>query len=147
MKAFFRDLFEYNHHCNQRLITRFTENPEALAGKALQLFSHILNAHHIWNNRIDPQHALFQVWEIHPVHRFGQIDTANFDRSLSILDRLGFDDLIDYTTSGGKGFKNDVRSILFHIINHSTYHRAQIATECRLAGLEPLLTDYIAYKR
>ncbi|QLH28398.1 MAG: hypothetical protein HWD63_02710 [Candidatus Parvibacillus calidus] len=39
-----------------------------------------------------------------------------------------------------------MKDIIFHIINHSTYHRGQIAMEFRQSGLEPLNTDYIFYK-
>ncbi|WP_185211767.1 DinB family protein [Sphingobacterium mizutaii] len=35
---------------------------------------------------------------------------------------------------------------MFHIINHSNYHRAQIATELRKQEIEPIQTDYIKYK-
>lgn len=40
-----------------------------------------------------------------------------------------------------------IKDIMFHIVNHSTYHRAQIATELKDHGIEPLKTDYILYKR
>ncbi|WP_209331385.1 DinB family protein [Lunatimonas salinarum] len=34
-----------------------------------------------------------------------------------------------------------------HIVNHSTYHRGQIATLFRESGLQPVVTDYIMLKR
>lgn len=54
---------------------------------------------------------------------------------------------ISYKNSRGERFENSVRDILFHVINHSTYHRGQIATDCKLHGMTPLATDYIFYKR
>ena len=147
MKSFFRELFEYNHHVNQQLATLFHENLNKVSEKSIQLFSHVLNAHHIWNNRIDQQQPIFKVWDTHPVQRFNQIDAANYEHSLAILDTSELDSNINYATSTGQGFNNDIKSILFHLINHSTYHRAQIATEFRMSGIEPLNTDYIFYKR
>ncbi|RYY11701.1 MAG: hypothetical protein EOO04_34785 [Chitinophagaceae bacterium] len=47
----------------------------------------------------------------------------------------------------GKPANNSVRDMLFQVINHSTYHRAQIATEFRRMGIEPLASDYILFKR
>jgi uncharacterized damage-inducible protein DinB len=44
-------------------------------------------------------------------------------------------------------FSNDIKSIIFHVINHSTYHRGQIASEFKQNGLDPMVTDYILYKR
>ena len=51
------------------------------------------------------------------------------------------------TNSKGETFSNKIKDILFHIINHSTYHRAQIATDLKQNGIEPINTDYIFYKR
>lgn len=52
MKDFFKELFEYSHHYNQKLIEIIQINPENISDKALKIFSHILNAHHVWNNRL-----------------------------------------------------------------------------------------------
>jgi len=52
MKDFFKELFEYSHHYNQGLIEIIQNNPDNISDKALKIFSHILNAHHVWNNRL-----------------------------------------------------------------------------------------------
>jgi uncharacterized damage-inducible protein DinB len=36
-----------------------------------------------------------------------------------------------------------VEEILTHVTIHSAYHRGQIASDVRSAGLEPAYTDYI----
>ena len=71
----------------------------------------------------------------------------NYEHSLHILDKFDLTATMSYTNSKGQTFSNSIRDILFHVINHSTYHRAQIATEFKQNGLEPLVTDYIFYKR
>jgi uncharacterized damage-inducible protein DinB len=147
MKPFFKELFEYSHHFNQKLWTIFSDNPEKTSGKAVKLYSHILNAHQIWNNRIEPKQTVFGVWDIHPIGDCKNIDKSNYENSLLILDKADLNEIIRYTTSKGQAFSNSIRDILFHTINHSTYHRGQIATEFRQSGLEPLATDYILYKR
>lgn len=145
MKQFFKDLFEYSHHFNQRLWEVFNEHPDQVPEKAVKLYSHILNAHQVWNSRIDPSHLPFGVWDIHSIQDCKEIDKVNYERSLEILDRFNLDEIIHYTK--GQTFRNSVREILFHVINHSTYHRAQIATEFRQGGIEPVMTDYVLYKR
>jgi uncharacterized damage-inducible protein DinB len=37
--------------------------------------------------------------------------------------------------------------MLFHIVNHSTNHRGQIAVDFKSNGITPLGLDYIHYKR
>ncbi len=147
MKKFFKGLFEYSHYYNQQLPTVFANNPESIPEKAIGLYNHILNAHQIWNNRIHPRQTTFGVWQQHPSRDWAAIDNANLEHSLIITDTFHPDDSIAYTNTRGETFSNTVRDILFHIINHSTYHRAQIAMLCRQHGITPLTTDYISYKR
>ncbi|MGN6802128.1 MAG: DinB family protein [Ginsengibacter sp.] len=75
------------------------------------------------------------------------MDQRNFEQSLLILENFDFDNTIHYANTKGEAFNNSVRDILFHIINHSTYHRGQIAASFRVQGLEPLVSDYVFYKR
>jgi uncharacterized damage-inducible protein DinB len=147
MKAFFRELLVYSHHYNHQLIEIFTAHPGGIPEKALKLFSHVLNAQQIWNNRIEPGDISPGVWDIRQTEEFANINTANLEKSLALLDKFDFDKTIAYTTSQGQPFSNTVRDILFHVINHSTYHRAQIASELKQHGITPPITDYIFYKR
>lgn len=144
MKDFFVELFEYSYHCNQKLADIFTMYPTKTSERAAQLYNHILNAHQIWSCRIEPDQNPFGIWDIHLLQSYAAIDKMNYENSLVILDKYGLNEAIHYK---GKSLSNSVRDILFHVINHSTYHRAQIATEFRLNGLEPLTTDYIFFKR
>lgn len=146
MKEFFGELFAYNHHCNQKLVEVFTGNPDKISGKAVKLFNHILNAYQIWNNRIDPQHPIHSSWELHNTQELKSIDQLNYEQSLHILNKLDLNGIINYKTMKGQPLSNSIRDILFHIINHSTYHRTQIATEFRQNGLEPLVSDFVYYK-
>ncbi len=145
MKEFFKELFEYSHHHNQMLWKVFNEHQTT--EKAVKLFNHILNAHQIWNYRIDPLETVPDVWEIRQMSNLKEIDRSNYEGTLRILDVFDFGKVINYKTSTGSNFSNSTRDILFHIINHSTYHHGQIAMDFRQSGLEPLASDFIFYKR
>ncbi|MDE3184483.1 MAG: damage-inducible protein DinB [Bacteroidota bacterium] len=147
MKSFFQSLFEYNHHFNQKLYDQFNEHQYKTSKKSINLFNHILNAHHIWNNRIEHKITTFGTWDLHKLHDLKDMDQANYEQSLHILGKSNLDEMIRYSNSQGEAFVNPARDILFHVINHSTYHRGQIAVAFRQLGLEPLVTDYIFYKR
>lgn len=147
MNTLFEDLFAYNHHCNQQLAALLSANPEKIDEKSMALFSHILNAHQIWNNRILGQPTGCGVWDNRPSNTFLASDRHNYDQTIALLGRSGLTDEIAYTTSNGQPFTNTVGNILFHVINHSTYHRGQMALLFRQNGMEPLATDYIFYKR
>jgi|SRR5690606_13776435 len=147
MKHFFTDLFEYSHHCNQQLATAISENKNIVSEKTVKLYSHIISAHQIWNNRIEPRQKIFEVWQEHSVKDFQAIDMMNYSDSIFLLERCDLNKIVDYKTGQGHVLVSKVQDILFHVINHSTYHRAQIATEFRNIGIAPLMTDYILYKR
>lgn len=147
MKYFFKELFEYSNHFNQKLADVFNESSDKTSENAIKLFNHLLNAHQIWNNRIEPKQPLFNVWGLNPVQDLKNIDKVNYEQTLLILDSFDLNTRINYTNSKGQAFNNSIRDIYFHVINHSTHHRAQIATDFRQNGLEPLITDYIFYKR
>ena len=146
MKTFFKELFEYNFHFNQKTIAILVENQEQISERLIKLHSHMLNSHGIWNSKIIPTTINNKPWDVHDVKALKEIDQKNFDTSISIIDQFDLDVQIPYTLSSGKSFRDSVRNILFQIINHSTYHRGQLATEFRQCNIEPLLTDWIIYK-
>jgi uncharacterized damage-inducible protein DinB len=144
---FFKELFDYNHQANQTLIAHLELHKEKLSERSVRLMSHIIDANEVWNSRVLAKKNQFTVWQVHTVETWADLDKANNETSLKIIDEAGFEDVITYTNSLGDTYKNSVRDILFQVINHSTYHRGQIAMDCRKTGIEPLNTDYILYKR
>ncbi|MBY0434959.1 MAG: DinB family protein [Cyclobacteriaceae bacterium] len=55
---------------------------------------------------------------------------------------------IQYKTIKGDSFENEVEELLFHLVNHGTYHRGQITTMLRQLGItDPPSTDIIFYLR
>ena len=131
---------------NTLLIEEYLLHDTEHTKKSITLFNHILNAHNIWNNRI-VQKQSYGVWQEHPISSFSEINMENTELSLVILDRYALDEKVEYTNSIGNTFTNSIHDILFHVINHSTYHRGQIAMLSRSADLHPVVSDYIFYKR
>ncbi|MBK5212978.1 MAG: damage-inducible protein DinB [Flavobacteriaceae bacterium] len=147
MKAFFQDTFEYTYHCNQRLIEELLKNPETYSEKIGLLASHTLNAHHVWNHRIFGVAPALSVWQHLEMDNLQLINNENFEHSKEVLQKNNLNKPINYTNSKGQNFTNTVGEILFHIINHSTYHRGQLISLLKTKGVEPIVTDYIFYKR
>lgn len=147
MKGFLQQLFDYNFYCNKKLIGQF-HSMEQVPENCIRLFSHILNAHHIWNQRILEKQPDFTVWQEQPVQNWEDIHYDNQRTSFEIITNT--DDLnkrVEYENSEGRTFANDVKDILFHVVNHSTHHRGQIMMDLRASGTTPEPLDYIFYKR
>ena len=149
MKEHLKELLEYSHHINSKLIEKFNDGDLHLAipESTMRLFSHILNAQYIWNSRIDGEVEKFDGWMVHEKGDLEDLENQNFNKSLDILEKLELHKNISYINPKGEQFQNSIQQILFHIVNHSTYHRGQIAAEMRKSGLEPVASDYIFYKR
>lgn len=144
---FFKDAFEYNWYFNQELIQLFEDNKQFIPEKSIKLLNHLINAQQIWNERLQKKRITIEVWEIQPLKNLKNANQKNFNKSLGILESIDLSRQIEYQNSKGIAFSNSVRDIFFHIINHSTYHRAQIASDLKANGIEPINTDYIFYKR
>ncbi len=147
MKVFFNQLFDYNFYCNKKLIEVFNELDQ-VPEKSIELFSHILNAHHIWNARILQNEAQFDVFQIHEIKDWGDLHYENQRSSFEIITNADdFEKRVDFENLEGRLFISDLKDILFHIINHSTHHRGQISMNFRANQIEPIPFDYIYYKR
>ena len=147
MKAYLHQLFDYNYFCNKQLIECFS-GLKKLPEKSPERFSHILNAHHIWNTRINARESQYGVWEVHKIDSWGDIHYDNQRESFEIITNADrFDKRISYETTEGRSYSNSLQDILFHIVNHSTHHRGQIVMDLRMQGIEPPALDYILFKR
>lgn len=146
MKEKFIELFEYNYHFNNKLIEFISENFQLRSEKTVKLLNHLINAQQIWNARISNE-SEFEVWQINDWNNISKINTDNYSKTLEIINNESPENSIEYKNSKGQKFTNKIEDVLFHVINHSTYHRAQIATDIKNNGIEPINTDYIFYKR
>lgn len=147
MKVFFNELFDYNFYCNKKIIESCGAM-DMVPERTKELFSHILNAHHLWNARILGMPHEYKVWDSHALDDWQDIHYENQRSSFEITSNTeDFEKRIDYENSEGRLFTNTVQDMLFHIINHSTNHRAQIAMDFRNNGIEPIVLDYVYYKR
>jgi uncharacterized damage-inducible protein DinB len=145
MKAFFNELLEYTYAFNNKVIEALISGtpPE----KTIKLINHTVNSQEIWNARIENILTERDVWGIRPLDELMNANEANYQKTLYLIENSNFDKKIRYTNTKGLTFENSIRDILFHVVNHSTYHRGQIATDFKSNNITPLVTDYIFYKR
>ena len=70
---------------------------------------------------------------------------ANF---IASKDRAFLDSHISYKNMKGQDFTSNVEDILFHVVNHGTFHRGQIVTMLRELGFTSFPSqDLITYLR
>jgi len=145
MKAFLTDIFTYQNHMNQEMgeaLKRIEEPPEDL----LDIYVHMIKAHQLWLERIEGD-ARTNPHEPMALDAAILQDNQNLSSTIALLDTIDLDQSLPYRNTKGDKFGNTVQEILYHISNHSTHHRAQLALRLRQAGMPPPVTDYIFYKR
>ena len=149
LRDYFVHLFKYNDWATRQTAESIV-NLKKKNNKSEELLSHIISAQKIWLNRILGRNTIIDPW-----HKLTQEDwipqsipiTAEWINLLESFKENDFERRIEYTNTKGEKFFNTVKDIIVQVINHSTYHRAQIAQLVRQSGGEPAKTDYIVYQR
>ena len=148
MKKYFLKLYQYNAWANRRVIGALTRQ-QVHNEKILSQMGHILAAQFLWLHRIKglpaPDLKLWGNYRLEQVEEMA--DKAN---KLWLEFVEGTDDFnreMTYKNYTGDPYTNNVEMIMIHLVNHCSYHRAQIAMLLRQNGLEPVNTDFITYDR
>lgn len=140
------DLFEYNFTMNDIFIKSHLENLGLITERLSTLLDHIINAHQICNSRILVKEP-FNRFQINSPLALQTLNLMNYQNSISIIKEKDLEEVISYQIFTGELVHNSIEDILFHAINHSTYHRGQIANDLKKIGIYPPASDYILYKR
>jgi uncharacterized damage-inducible protein DinB len=146
MKFFMHNMVDHTFQSNQAMIGLYVQMGNDFPVKAAGLLAHIVNAHHIWNHRIQSLPVLYQTWQEHLPAETQQIDTDNHQQSLHILDHFDPESSIHWTSGKGITYEHAVADLLYQAISHAAYHRGQIAMLIREAGFAPPSTDFILFR-
>jgi uncharacterized damage-inducible protein DinB len=148
-KDHFIHLFKYNDWAT-RAAANSLKGLEKKDETLTDLLSHIVSAQKLWLNRVLEREILVSPWEKlsapECISQSTEI-TAEWVNLLESFTDKDIDKRIEYTNTKGEKYINTIRDIIVHIINHSTYHRAQIAQKVKALGRKAALTDYIVYQR
>lgn len=130
----------------------FKENKSSFPSIAKTIL-HMWGAQNIWLKRL--QGESLTTWPHQPDQdsKEGQLNGL-VQSAQNILDLVKSKDdtflssLYSYTNMKGEPFTDSVEETLFHVVNHSTYHRGQLITMLREAGVTNVPgTDLIHYLR
>src|SRR5262249_53705177 len=146
MKSFFKDLFAYNWQMNDKLIQAMLQQQDLVSERAVKLINHIINVQELYNCRILRKGKPPASWDVRELSQLASINENNYQTTVDILQRFDIETMIDYTNLKGAPMSDKILDMLFHVINHSTYHRGQIAMNFRETGLEPLATDWMVWR-
>lgn len=146
MKEFLLNKFEFDFHATKLLIEAIEKQEDLVSPFVLKSISHIINAHHIWNSRLLSKKPESGVWDVLPIHFLLQLHRQNYRETVDYLEKFELGEKVNYHSSEGIRFNKMDLDILYHVLSHSNYHRAQIIMDLKQNGLEYPSMNFISYK-
>lgn len=146
IKEFFLDKFEYDFRCNAQWIKTMASHEDELSDFVLKSFSHLINVHHIWIHRILELPVESHTWDLLPIDYWERLARENQLKTEDFLEKYELESKVLYTSEEGVQLEKEIVDILYHILNHSNYHRAQISRELRVLDITPPSFNFISFK-
>lgn len=148
MKRYFLKLYQYNYWANKRVLENLSHQRVA-DEKILSLMGHIVAAQFLWLHRIKGLPAPdVKLWDTYQLGRLTEMAEKAGQQWMEFVESTeDFNREMTYRNYTGDPYTNNVEMVMIHLVNHSSYHRAQIALLLRQKGLEPVNTDFITYDR
>lgn len=149
-------LFAYNRWANMRVLRSVSEIPAEDYGRAVggsfttlrDTLAHLYGADWVWLERFagrspralpeGQQAGTPRVLE----QRWRQVEEG-WAALVGELESERMGEKLAYTNFKGDPLSYSVGEVLVHLVNHSTYHRGQVATLTRQLGRKPASTDYL----
>lgn len=157
------DYLHYNQWANQKLTDFCREHypdnwyqptPGSYPNLA-QIWLHLYDAQHLWLERLQGiSHPIFPSRTLRePDPAYIQSLVTNSAQALAEWANAQSSDFWDtpivYSNTKGTAFRQKPTEIVWHVCNHSTYHRGQVVVGLRYLspGRAVPATDYIWFKR
>lgn len=163
LKAHFTRLFGYEARCTPLVIESLRASKAKIEEvglaalvapyeRAVAVFCHTLAARQLWLSRISkhaefPADGVFPVWSLEKAERESRIIERMWSEYFEGLDQSALSHIVKYTSTEGIVYESVLADVLTHVVNHSSYHRGQIALLIAQTGVRPAVTDFIALTR
>lgn len=146
IKAFFQDKFEYDFNANMQWFECVENQEDEISDFTNKSMSHIINVHYIWNCRLRGIKPESSDWDLLPIHYYQRFIHQNYQETLDYLEKIELGEKVNYHSSEGVKFTKKDIDILYHILNHSNYHRAQIVMDLKNQHLKTPSFNFITYR-
>jgi uncharacterized damage-inducible protein DinB len=159
----FERLFDYEARCTPLVLDslRRAERHVREAGlaalvppwaRAVEIFAHVQAARELWLSRVStlgtpPPDGVFPVRTIDACETSARAMDDAWARFVRGLTGADLERPVQYTSTEGHAYESALADILTHVVNHSSYHRGQIAHLLAHTGTKPAVTDFIAFAR
>jgi uncharacterized damage-inducible protein DinB len=148
MKQHFLRLYQYNAWASKRVLDCLVRQ-QVSDEKIMSVMGHLIAAQFLWLHRIQgsppPDVKLWGEYKLEQLISMSENITQRWIQFVTDTDDFNRD--MSYKNYVGDPYITNVEVIMNHLVNHSSYHRAQVAMLLRQKGYEPINTDFITYDR
>ena len=143
-------LFEYDCWANARMFEAVDALTDEQFTSVRETLAHIIGVEWIWFQRCNGVNLnATPEWMNNPTRDALRAELRTIERDWKeYVAALRDDDLsrvIGYVRLAGEPGSRKLVHLLQHVINHSTYHRGQVATRMRQADGTPIETDFLHF--
>ena len=148
----FRKNFEFDYWASDKFVKALFEMPIP-PEKAVKILGHILFASDVWLARLLKEDLSRFTDPIPPYslaecrQKLDELDELDekWKKYLANLKTENLDEKITFANTQGKRYEHILQNVLVHVVNHSSYHRGQLATLIHQGEGKRPNTDYIGY--
>lgn len=146
LRSFFLNKFELDYQANRSISVHLQLHEDGINPFINKQMSHVINMHHIWQCRLNGQPPESGEWDLLPSMYWDRLLEENHRNSQNYLLHFHEEAKVNFHDSEGIPIEKSDIDILYHILSHSQYHRAQIARELRLLELPVPSASFIKYR-
>ncbi|VAX21094.1 hypothetical protein MNBD_NITROSPINAE04-2241 [hydrothermal vent metagenome] len=146
----YKRLFRFDADCKLKTL-EFMRSSPSLDGAAINIFAHILSAENMWLSRLElgvkaPPPKLWREGRtLDQCADETESVIGHWTRFLGGLSEEDYSKQVSFINLKGIQVDRPVYDLLTQVLNHSTYHRGQIATLTGKREVEAPPTDYIFF--
>ena len=126
----------------------FSQQLHGSFGSLHIIVHHLVWAEMVWLGRVDQNTvAVMQDRDMQDMLAVWRRSSDKWVEILAASSEEDFDKTIAYYNTKGDAFSNTLAEIIFHVVDHATYHTGQLMSALRGFGIEPIPTNIIHYLR
>lgn len=147
MQGFFLSKFEFDFQANNHWIDSIEQQNLTDNFEIRRQLCHILNVHHLWISRLNGENVISNDWDDLPFYAWKKLNRENSAQTQLFIINKDIAGETEYTDSEGNLQRKSSGDILYHILQHSTHHRAVINSLIKKFGVIPVEMNFIAWKQ
>ncbi len=143
MKEFLLRKFETEYFGLQKLIRCIEAQEDQVPDFSIHSICHIINVNHRWNSRLNGTKPESNDWDVFPLCYLEKLNNQNYRETCDYLEKKDLNRHLLDSPSSNDLLCQTATDVLFHLLQHSAYHRGQIVLNLKSHGLKFPINGFV----